>query len=165
MFFLIWKVKKKKLQVRYEIIFRYLIFLIVLFLLIYLFPRTVYAFPGEELNLKTTDYFTKEDIKKAETYRVPKYWMWAGKNLLLIIFLSLFVFTPLGKGFANYCENLAGAKKWLIPAFYGAGLMTLWAIISFPINYYRSFYYEHSFSFSNQPPSMTGSSSFYWLSL
>jgi len=131
--------------------FRYIIVFFLLIFLFHLYPERLLAWPGEELKLDPGDYFSSGQIEKAKDYRVPKYWMWAGKNLLLIIFLLIFVFTPPGEALKNFCYRVAGIRKWPAPGLYSAILMTLWLIISFPVHFYSAFLYEHKFSLSNQP--------------
>lgn len=129
---------------------KYIIYLIIIIIFLCSHTKTASAFPGEELKLDPGNYFTPEQINLAENYKLPAYWIWGGKNLLLIIFLSLFVFTSLGPSLENFLNKIIGNKKFLIVPLYGLSLMGLWMIISFPLNFYREFLYEHKYSLTEQ---------------
>jgi len=109
------------------------------------------AFPGEELNLKPSDYFSKEQIELAKSYKIPKYLMLLAENLLIIIFLSIFILTPLGSKLKILCEQRCHGINWLSAGLYGVFLLVLWEIIIFPLHLYRGYLYEHRFALSNQP--------------
>lgn len=108
------------------------------------------AFPGEGLNLKAEDYFTREQINLAQNYRVPKYWLFALETLLSVIFLVIFFLTPLNRTAAEFSNNITGRHMWLEPSVYASYLIILWNIIIFPLHLYTGFIYEHKFSMSNQ---------------
>jgi len=124
--------------------------IIIAAIIFFLLGQIVMAFPGEELNLKAEDYFTREQINLAQNYRVPKYWLFALETLLSLIFLVLFFLTPLNKTVAEFSNNIAGKHMWLTPSIYASYLIILWNIIIFPLHLYTGFIYEHKFSLSNQ---------------
>ena len=124
--------------------------IIIITIIFILLPHMLLAFPGEGLNLKAEDYFTQEQIELGREYRVPHYWFFALENLLLIIFLVLFIVTPLNGKLAEFSKTTAGKNTWLISSIYASYLIILWNIIIFPLHLYTGFIYEHKFDLSNQ---------------
>lgn len=100
-------------------------------------------------NLNPLNYFTGEQIEVAKNYKSPKYVMFLIENLLLFVFLLIFIFTSAGVKVNSLCENLVKGK--ITCPFFGFILISLWLILIFPINFYRGFLYERKFGLSEQP--------------
>lgn len=124
--------------------------LIITAIIFFLMTQIISAFPGEELNLKAEDYFTREQINLAQNYRLPKYWLFALEILLAVIFFLLFILTPVNTKLAELSNNISGKYMWIATSIYATCIIVIWNIIIFPLHLYTGFIYEHKFSLSNQ---------------
>lgn len=128
---------------------------IILFLfllqIVFTFGMKILSYYGDdslELQSRTLQYFTPEDIKIGIEYGRRGFFARIASQIIDFIILGLFAFSPLALRLEEYLITKTKGRYYLLVFLFFISFSIFEFIISLPLQYYFGFVLEHQFGFS-----------------